>query len=410
MAVNVDTVYQRVLAIANKEQRGYITPLEFNLFANQAQMDIFEQYFYDRAQFERRPGNEDEYSDMLNIIDKKISEFEKTAELTPTLNVNTTTLSPYYFDASGITDLYRLGSVVWNKYGSDLLLDSGFATDVIANTTGVYFTTSGNFTVGSGTANKTAGGIGYLNVSPSTEVGGNSGQTLFTGFTQGKKYALTLNVTPSGTNTAAEELRFVNNLQDYTSLSTGGISDVFPSGAVSEGDFIIHTEDSGTKTQQTLVWIQGPSTPTLLSIYGSADWDGAIDNISVREIADSIEVTRVSNKEIVDMKNLPLVKPKESRPMYTRSNTGFFVYPNSITSGIWCNYIKRPVKAEWAYIMAGDNAAYESGASIDFELHPSEETDLVVKILALAGVALQDPGLYQIASSEDNKNITQEKQ
>ena len=41
MAVSVDTVYQRVLAIANKEQRGYITPQEFNLFANQAQMDIF---------------------------------------------------------------------------------------------------------------------------------------------------------------------------------------------------------------------------------------------------------------------------------------------------------------------------------------------------------------------------------
>ena len=47
MAVNIDTVYQRVLAFANKEQRGYVTPQEFNLFANQAQMDIFEQYFYD---------------------------------------------------------------------------------------------------------------------------------------------------------------------------------------------------------------------------------------------------------------------------------------------------------------------------------------------------------------------------
>ncbi len=47
MAVSIDTVYQRVLAILNKEQRGYITPQEFNLFANQAQLDIFEQYFYD---------------------------------------------------------------------------------------------------------------------------------------------------------------------------------------------------------------------------------------------------------------------------------------------------------------------------------------------------------------------------
>ena len=42
MAVNIDTVYQKVLVFANKEQRGYITPQEFNLFADQAQNEIFE--------------------------------------------------------------------------------------------------------------------------------------------------------------------------------------------------------------------------------------------------------------------------------------------------------------------------------------------------------------------------------
>ena len=67
MAVNINTVYQRVLAIANKEQRGYITPQEFNLFANQAQLDIFEQYFYDLNQFSRGLGNDTTYSDMLDI-------------------------------------------------------------------------------------------------------------------------------------------------------------------------------------------------------------------------------------------------------------------------------------------------------------------------------------------------------
>ena len=46
MAVSIDTVYQRVLALANKEQRGYVTPQEFNLLANQAQMTIFESYFH----------------------------------------------------------------------------------------------------------------------------------------------------------------------------------------------------------------------------------------------------------------------------------------------------------------------------------------------------------------------------
>ena len=63
--VNIDTVYQRVLILANKEQRGYITPQEFNLYANQAQMEIFEQYFYDLDQFSRTPSNSQKYLDKV---------------------------------------------------------------------------------------------------------------------------------------------------------------------------------------------------------------------------------------------------------------------------------------------------------------------------------------------------------
>ena len=77
MAVSVDTVYQTVLSTLNKEQRGYVTPQEFNLFAEQAQLDIFEQYFYDINQFGRLHGNNTEYSDMLNILEEKISIFEQ---------------------------------------------------------------------------------------------------------------------------------------------------------------------------------------------------------------------------------------------------------------------------------------------------------------------------------------------
>ena len=43
--IQVDSVYQRVLALANKEQRGYITPQEFNLYANHAQKEIYEHIF-----------------------------------------------------------------------------------------------------------------------------------------------------------------------------------------------------------------------------------------------------------------------------------------------------------------------------------------------------------------------------
>ena len=73
MSVNINRVYQKVLALANKEQRGYITPQEFNLFADHAQMEIFEQYFYDIEQFER-----DVSSDIDSLIEQKIQMFEKS--------------------------------------------------------------------------------------------------------------------------------------------------------------------------------------------------------------------------------------------------------------------------------------------------------------------------------------------
>tara|TARA_R110000803_G_scaffold68947_1_gene131066 strand:+ start:472 stop:1197 length:726 start_codon:yes stop_codon:yes gene_type:complete len=114
MAIIVDTVYQRVLALANKEQRGYITPQEFNLFANHAQMDIFEQYFYDLNQFDRGKGNDLEYSDMINILEEKISVFEKFKVSMSAVSGNQTTLP---------TDVYRLGTVFYAAGSFDVEIE-----------------------------------------------------------------------------------------------------------------------------------------------------------------------------------------------------------------------------------------------------------------------------------------------
>ena len=76
MAISVDTVYQKVLALANKEQRGYITPQDFNLFAHQAQLEIFEQYFYDLNLARKTQGNDTVVADIDNMIEHKIHIFE----------------------------------------------------------------------------------------------------------------------------------------------------------------------------------------------------------------------------------------------------------------------------------------------------------------------------------------------
>ena len=96
MAVSVDTVYQRVLALANKEQRGYITPQEYNLLANQAQMAIFESYFYHknaREVADANKSNEFDESNISELIDMKLRPFSRVLGLNDSATVYPTTIT-----------------------------------------------------------------------------------------------------------------------------------------------------------------------------------------------------------------------------------------------------------------------------------------------------------------------------
>jgi len=244
MAVSIDTVYQRVLAIANKEQRGYITPQEFNLFANQAQMDIFEQYFYDNNAFLRAPGNDTTYSDVIDMLGEKIDHFEKYRQ-----NV---AMSTSVAGEGTLPDYYRIGELYTNKCG------------------------------------------------------------------------------------------------------------------------------------------------------------------------EFVEIEIINQNEIHHILKSPLTAPTTSRPVYVRNSGGtatererrIQIYPTTIdhNATVVCNYIARPQTVEWGYTVVNDKALYNSSSSQDFELHESEETELVIKILALSGVQMKDPNLYSIASQEDAKSEQQEKQ
>ena len=126
MAVSIDSVYQKVLAFANKEQRGYITPQEFNLFANQAQMEIFEQYFYDLNQWDRRHGNKSLHSDMSEILEEKIEMFSHYDTLIP---VGTTGVFALPDDLYRIIEL-RMGNIIVEKvkYQTSVLAAGSYLT------------------------------------------------------------------------------------------------------------------------------------------------------------------------------------------------------------------------------------------------------------------------------------------
>ena len=76
MAINVNTVYTTVLSILNKEQRGYLTPDEFNKAATQAQLDIFENYFINMDKQLNIPQSDFDYSNPKTNIDDELSIFK----------------------------------------------------------------------------------------------------------------------------------------------------------------------------------------------------------------------------------------------------------------------------------------------------------------------------------------------
>ena len=89
-----------------------------------------------------------------------------------------------------------------------------------------------------------------------------------------------------------------------------------------------------------------------------------------------------------------------------------YPYPSSdpLVDRVLVSYVIKPGKVEWNYTIVNEQAQYNASTSSDFELHSSEENNLIVKILALAGVMIEDPALYQAASREEIKNVQQEKQ
>ena len=104
MAINVDTVYKTVLLILNQQQRGYMTPDEFNKVGTQVQLNIFERYADDLNQQYRMPQNDTNYANRVKNIEDNLQFFQKTGA--------TTYVGPHFTLTP--TDIYRLGSVIFN--------------------------------------------------------------------------------------------------------------------------------------------------------------------------------------------------------------------------------------------------------------------------------------------------------
>ncbi len=111
--IKIDDVYQKVLVVANREQRGYLTPQEFNLIADKAQLDILGNYFHDIKTAHLKPKNQSGFGDEMDMLSEKLQPFRKTT---------TTTLNPDANNDDAISptlalpnDLYAIESIHRNE-------------------------------------------------------------------------------------------------------------------------------------------------------------------------------------------------------------------------------------------------------------------------------------------------------
>ena len=155
------------------------------------------------------------------------------------------------------------------------------------------------------------------------------------------------------------------------------------------------------KTSTTFVQEAGDAT---------FEWPNNIYSIDVL-LQGGIEVTEMSKKEIAYTQNNPLTAATTNRMIYVResqlmTNNGIStLYPTPTTNTTFeLHYYKEPHAPNWGYVIINEKALYNSAASVNFELHVSEEEAVVIRILELAGVVIRSPELAQ-AAMVDKGNI-----
>jgi len=331
MAVSVDTIYQRVLAIANKEQRGYITPQEFNLFANQAQMEIFEQYFYDRNQINRLPSNDTPYADPVHLLEEKISIFKKRHQAVRVINQFGDCLLP--------TDIYRLDSVVRFALTGESETSQKNIEEISENDLGLI--------LGSPLAKPNKKRPVYL-----------------------RKDATSIKVYPFSSTPSASAVWYFTNDQVVTTNSNANIT---VNNNIANYDFL-----------EIGAYVYAIDTPSDLAV------PTVIDNIVKGSTTTAITLSNAGG-----------------------SSFGSSGYELAFASpDIYCNYVRKPATVKWTYNIINKKALYNSSAADlqNFELHVSEENNLLVKILQLAGISFKDTFLAQTASQKEVNTQNQQKQ
>lgn len=339
MAVNVNTVYKTTLLILNKEQRGYITPNEFNRISVQVQREILEQYFEELNQQLRVPQNNDEYANRVNNLQEKIDIFQKFDVCTGT--------NPFTLP----TDVHRLGMLAYREKEiqeinrRDYLLVNRSALTTPTTSNPVYILE----------------GTGSPSSAPS------------------KAYVYPDTITTGADVTAYYVKTPIDPRWGY---SVGALGQYVYDSTI-YGDSLINTGDSTLTSSADTAGLTATNTTSPIALTQGA---GATGNFALTPVTGpggtglEISVSVASNVFTINV---------------TSAGTGYVVgdilaIPATAIPGLSGQIVITLVASDF-----NNNSTY---GSTDFELHPSEQPNIIMNILLYCGVVIRDPQIVQNAA------------
>lgn len=121
-----------------------------------------------------------------------------------------------------------------------------------------------------------------------------------------------------------------------------------------------------------------------------------------------VEETPKSIVTMLDNENY--ASPTETYPVYVKYGNTFEIHPSDLDESLLkAIYIREPKQPRWTFEIVGGNPIFNPTSSDyqDIELHPSDETRLIIKVLGYLGVTIRDPEVVQSAMNreqlKDNK-------
>jgi hypothetical protein len=105
-----------------------------------------------------------------------------------------------------------------------------------------------------------------------------------------------------------------------------------------------------------------------------------------------------------------LAAPSTVFPTYEQEGGLITITPDTIVSGVTCRYVKSPEDPKWTYTIVSGTEMYNPDADDfqDFELHISEFTNLVIRMLSYFGVNIREPEVSQYAEALKKEKETRE--